>query len=163
VVNLALRALLAGELKQQVQQFWPLRSTPAPDLPSAALVLTSLRLEVRTTGITYCSSLCQKLMATCAPGEVARLRMALVQQLTERTADPSPTVPSPTVPSPTLSSEDLATALWSWIQVEAHPSGLLKFSLAAPGVLLWLQYWNQQPADQVTAALAEGVDLRQHG
>jgi len=94
-------------------------------------------------------------MATCAPGEVARLRMALVQQLTERTADPSPTVPSPTVPSPTLSSEDLATALWSWIQVEAHPSGLLKFSLAAPGVLLWLQYWNQQPADQVTAALAE--------
>ena len=48
VVNLALRALLAGELKQQVQQFWPLRSTPAPDLPSAALVLTSLRLEVRT-------------------------------------------------------------------------------------------------------------------
>jgi hypothetical protein len=73
--------------------------------------------------------------------------MALVQQLTELTVESSPALPS----------EDLATALWSWIQVEEHPSGLLRFSLAAPGVLLWLQYWNQQPAEELAAALAQEV------
>jgi hypothetical protein len=147
VVNLALRSLLAMGLKHQIEELWPTPSTVVPAFPADPLTVTSLRLETGKTGIAYRSSLLQRLTTTCPPADLDGLKTALMNAWPGQVRSASPA----------LSAADLATALWSWIRLEAHPSGQLRLALATSGVVLWLWHWNRQSAESLCAALPRQV------